>query len=162
MRRFRTFVLVLVATQLMACATAPGNEFGPLQRAGSTWAKYYKAGDLDGLMSLYMDDAIVALHGQPALFGIAQIRDYFSKSIGKADVEFILDYELLELHKETAHLMSKYWLTAVDKRSGETYRDAGRSVLIYKRGADGDWKIALDIDQATPDVTWPAPARASP
>ena len=34
---------------------------------------------------------------------------------------------------------------------------AGRSLLVYKK-QDGQWKIAADIDQATPDVAWPAPS----
>lgn len=34
--------------------------------------------------------------------------------------------------------------------------DAGRSLLIY-RFEQGQWKIAVDIDQATPDVAWPSP-----
>jgi hypothetical protein len=36
------------------------------------------------------------------------------------------------------------------------YRDAGRSMLIYKK-ENGEWKIAADIDQASPDVAWPSP-----
>jgi len=124
---------------------------------GGKWAQYYEQGDLDGLMTLYVDDAIVALHGQPALFGIAAIRDYFSTRIGKAESIFELDYELRETHGEIAYIISKYWLKAVDKQSGATYRDAGRSLLVYKKH-NGQWKIAADIDQATPDVSWPAPS----
>ena len=41
---------------------------------GGKWANYYEQEDLEGLMTLYVDDAIVALHGQPALFGIDAIR----------------------------------------------------------------------------------------
>lgn len=124
---------------------------------GGKWARYYEQGDLDGLMTLYVDNAIVALHGQPALFGIVAIRDYFSTRIGKAESIFELDYELRETHGEIAYIISKYWLKAVDKQSGATYRDAGRSLLVYKKH-NGQWKIAADIDQATPDVSWPAPS----
>ena len=122
---------------------------------GGKWAKYYEQEDLEGLMTLYVDDAVVALHGQPALFGIEAIRDYFSTRIGKAESVFELDYELRETHGEIAYIISKYWLKATDKETGEVYKDAGRSLLVYKK-QDGQWKIAADIDQATPDVTWPA------
>ena len=124
---------------------------------GGKWANYYEKEDLEGLMSLYVDDAIVALAGQPALFGIGAIREYFSTRIGKAESIFELDYELRETHGDIAYIISKYWLKATDKNSGEVYLDAGRSLLVYKR-QDGRWKIAADIDQATPDVTWPAPS----
>jgi uncharacterized protein (TIGR02246 family) len=124
---------------------------------GGKWARYYEQGDLDGLMTLYVDDAIVALHGQPALFGVEAIREYFSTRIGKADSTFELEYELRETHGEIAYIISKYWLKAVDNETGDTYLDAGRSLLVYKKH-DGQWKIAADIDQATPDVSWPAPS----
>ena len=55
---------------------------------GGKWAKYYEQENLEGLMTLYVDDAVVALHGQPALFGIGAIRDYFSTRIGKAESIF--------------------------------------------------------------------------
>ncbi len=124
---------------------------------GGKWARYYEQGDLDGLMTLYVNDAIVALHGQPALFGKEAIREYFSTRIGKADSTFELQYELRETHGEIAYIISKYWLKAVDNETGDTYLDAGRSLLVYKKH-DGQWKIAADIDQATPDVSWPAPS----
>ena len=124
---------------------------------GGKWAEYYEQADLEGLMSLYVNDAIVALHGQPALFGINAIREYFSTRVGKAESIFELDYELRETHGNVAYIISKYWLKATDKETGAVYKDAGRSLLVYKK-QDGQWKIAADIDQATPDVTWPAPS----
>ena len=130
----------------------------PLSAAGVSWAEYYETGDLDGLMTLYMDDVVVALHGQPALFGKEAVREYFSSRIGKSDAKFELEYEVSEIHGDVAYLISKYWLRAVNKETGYVYKDAGRSLLVYKKGADGQWKIAADIDQATPDVAWPSPA----
>ena len=75
---------------------------------GGKWAKYYEQENLEGLMTLYVDDAVVALHGQPALFGIEAIRDYFSTRIGKAESIFELDYELRETHGDIAYIISKY------------------------------------------------------
>jgi ketosteroid isomerase-like protein len=68
-----------------------------------------------------------------------------------------LKYELRETHGEIAYIISKYWLKATDKETGNTYLDAGRSLLVYKKQS-GRWKIAADIDQSTPDVSWPAPS----
>ena len=100
---------------------------------GGKWASFYEQEDLEGLMTLYVDDAIVALHGQPALFGIGAIREYFSTRIGKAESIFELDYELRETHGDVAYIISKYWLKATDKSTGEIYKDAGRSLLVYKK-----------------------------
>ncbi|MEM1263032.1 MAG: DUF4440 domain-containing protein [Pseudomonadota bacterium] len=126
-----------------------------IREHGATWIEHYKAGDLDALMTLYEPDAIVALHDQPGLFGRDAVRDYFAQSLGKSDVTFDLEHEHIEINGDLAHSMAKYWLTAVNKENGRVYKDAGRSLLIYRRGDDGQWRIRIDIDQTTPDVTWP-------
>ncbi len=140
-----------------ACSPGTAEADGPIRAEGSRWAEFYKAGDLDSLMTLYTDDVVVALHGQPALYGKDAVREYFSTRIGKADTQFELDYELEEVHGDIAYIISKYWLVATNRETGSTYRDAGRSLLVYKRGPGGEWLIAADIDQATPDVSFPSP-----
>ncbi len=155
----RLLTVLLLVSMLAAggCIRDSVGQDGPVRAEGSRWAEFYKAGDLDSLMTLYTDDAIVALHGQPALYGKDAIRQYFSTRIGTADTEFELDYELEEIHGDIAYIISKYWLVATDRETGDTYKDAGRSLLVYKRGPDGNWLIAADIDQATPDVGFPSP-----
>ena len=159
--RFRAPGVLFAALTLLSMSSAPVSAQTDFETEiaaeGGKWAKYYEQADLEGLMTLYVDDAIVALHGQPALFGITAIREYFSTRIGKAESVFELDYELRETHGDIAYIISKYWLKATDKETGVVYKDAGRSLLVYKK-QDGQWKIAADIDQATPDVTWPAPS----
>lgn len=150
MRLITVFLIILLPPVLLA-------DDGPIRAEGSLWAKYYTAGDLDSLMTLYTDDVVVALHGQPALFGKQAVRDYFASRIGKAETEFELEYEVERVEGDIAWIVSKYWLIAVDRATGTTYRDAGRSMLVYRRSADGRWLIAADLDQATPDVGWPSP-----
>ena len=159
--RFRAPGVLFAALTLLSMSLAPVSAQTDFETEiaaeGGKWAKYYKQADLEGLMTLYVDDAIVALHGQPALFGITAIREYFSTRIGKAESVFELDYELRETHGDIAYIISKYWLKATDNETGVVYKDAGRSLLVYKKHG-GQWKIAADIDQATPDVAWPAPS----
>ena len=152
-------VILVVFTTIASFSVRPAwsTEDSPIRAEGSLWAHYYQAGDLDSLMTLYVDDVVVALHGQPALYGKQAVRDYFAPRIGKSHTTFELDYEVVEVHGDVAYIISKYWLRAVDKENGALYKDAGRSMLIYKKNADGRWKIAADLDQATPDVGWPSP-----
>ncbi|MGK0293308.1 MAG: ketosteroid isomerase-like protein [Porticoccaceae bacterium] len=153
-----TFLASISITLLISgCADNGGNADNMLALEGGKWAEYYENADLDGLMTLYTDDVVVALHGQPALYGKAAVREYFSSRIDKAISKFELDYEVREIHGDVAYLISKYWLRAEDKETGEVFLDAGRSLLIYKRDSSGHFKIAADIDQASPDVTWPSP-----
>jgi uncharacterized protein (TIGR02246 family) len=121
------------------------------------WLAAFKAGDLDRLMRLYMPDAVVALHGQKALHGSDAIRAYFAPRMGTSEVEFDIEIDEIRVHGDMAYLVSRYWFTARPRDGGGAYRDAGRSVVIYRRDRDGRWKLQLDIDQQTPDVRFDAP-----
>ena len=139
----------------MTSAAQPEDVF---RDVADQWIQSYLAGDLDRLMTLYTEDARVMLHGKPAMQGKSEIREFFAASIGKAHVTFEIDIERVEIHEPVAYLISKYWMSVKPHGSSETMTDVGRSLLIYKRGSDGEWKIHADIDQATPDVTWPPPS----
>lgn len=156
----REIILTLSLLLLIACAPPPApvaDESAAIRAAAAEWVTAFKAGDIDALMALYTPDAFLALHGQPAMRGTDAIRDYFAPKLGTAEVEFLLDFEEIQVHGDVAHLVSKYWYLSVPKAGGTPLRDAGRSALIYKKAADGSWLIYLDIDQQTPDVTFPAP-----
>lgn len=142
---------------IMNPADDDAEEKAAIRQAGQIWTHHYQEGDLDSLMTLYVEDAVVALHGQPALFGIKAVRNYFAPRIGQSDVSFELDYEVIEVHGDIAYIISKYWLLATDRETGKAFTDAGRSMLVYKK-RDGLWKIAADLDQATPDVSFPSPS----
>ena len=146
-------LLMLLGLALSNQAVADeAKDIAAVEQVAQRWIDLYTAGDLDRLMTLYTDDAIVALHGRPALRGVEQIRNFFAPGMGKSRVTFEIDIEEIQIHGDTAHLLSKYYLTAEPRSGGDTYRDAGRSLLIYKRNADNEWKLYLDIDQATPDA----------
>ncbi|MBT8447980.1 MAG: SgcJ/EcaC family oxidoreductase [Gammaproteobacteria bacterium] len=153
---------VVLRTILLAAALATpvhadqhGNPQAAIEAAADAWIKHYLAGDLDALMTLYTDNATVALHGQPMLQGKAAIREYFAPRIGVNKVTFQILPEAMEIYGNRAHLISKYWMTITPQDAQEpAWRDAGRSLLIYHRGEDGRWLLHVDIDQATPDVTF--------
>jgi uncharacterized protein (TIGR02246 family) len=150
---------ILVALLGAGCATVTdaaadtAADEAAIRAHGQTWLARYKAADLEGLMALYEPDAILALHDQPARRGVDEIRAYFEPGLGKSHVEFELDVEHVEVHGDQAWLVSQYWLRATAKDSGYVYEDAGRSLIVYRRGADGEWRIAADIDNNTPDVS---------
>lgn len=160
--------LTLILATFFACSGCSGfivavndieEDEAEVRAHGQTWLARYKAGDLDGLMALYEPDAILALHDQPVRRGVDEIRAYFAPGMGQSEVEFELDIEDVEVYGDRAWLVSKYWLRATGKSSGYVYEDAGRSLIIYRRGGDGEWRIAADIDNNTPDVTMDAMPR---
>lgn len=157
----KRIALAVVSALLLTSCTINVNvdtkgltEEDAIREAGAEWTRFYQAADLEGLMTLYQPDAVVALHGQPALFGLPAIREYFSTRLGGPEAEFELDYEVIRIEDEIAYIISKYWLSIGEGEGEGAVRDAGRSLLVYRRGSDDRWLIEADIDQATPDVVF--------
>jgi uncharacterized protein (TIGR02246 family) len=152
--------LVLVAALLLAApAVATPADEAAIRAHGAQWVKAFKGGDIEALMRLYTPDAEVALHGKPKLKGIAAIRAYFTPLLKTPlDADFLLAEESLIVDHDTAVFMSKYWFT-IRTPNGEI-RDPGRSLIVYKKGKNGLWRLRMDIDQAAPDVTYPPPPEA--
>jgi uncharacterized protein (TIGR02246 family) len=157
-RQGRIATLLLLMMPAVPALATPADE-AAIRDHGREWVKAFKGGDVDALMKLYTPDAEVALHGQPKLKGIEAIRGYFTPLLKTPpDADFLLAEESLVVDGNQAAFMSKYWFT-VRTPKGEL-RDPGRSLIVYRRGADGVWRIRMDIDQAAPDVTYPPPPEA--
>ncbi|WP_416907836.1 MAG: YybH family protein [Polymorphobacter sp.] len=138
---------------------ATADDEAAVRAAARQWITHFKAGDLDALMALYTPTAHVALHDQPILSGLTQLRAYFTPLLTpKPDADFLLLEESLEIHGQTAIMTSHYWFTL--RTPDSEYKDAGRSLLVYKKSPTG-WLIHRDIDQTTPDVTFPPPPEAN-
>lgn len=154
MRRAAAVVLLLAGVPALA-----GPDEDAIRAHGHQWVRAFKAGDIEGLMRLYTPDAEVALHGQPKLKGVAAIRGYFAPRLQTPpEADFLLKEESLEVHGRLAIFMSRYWFTLRDH--GQAIEDAGRSLIVYRKGADSRWRIRVDIDQASPDVAFPPPPDA--
>ena len=150
MRRSAALLLALVASLPVS-----GDDAAEVMNVARTWMAAWQAGDLDTLMGVYCEDVVLALHGQTMRRGVDEVRAFFDGNIGRPDASMRIDLETLRVRGSTAWFTSKYWLTI---GTGEDrIEDAGRSLLVFERAADGAWQLCADIDQATPDVVFPAP-----
>jgi len=148
----RKLFLISVGIMLAACQAAPDNsslgEFGP------KWRAAYESGDFNSMRDLYEPDARLMTRHKPAKNGVDEILAYFeaSRKAG-ARAEITFDYEEEIIDGDYAFKVAKWWLES-PQAVGEPVRDSGRSLVIFKRGNDGTWRLWRDIDNHTPDVTF--------
>ncbi|MFC2086341.1 YybH family protein [Bacteroidota bacterium] len=111
-------------------------------------------GDLDLFISAWCDDAIRMESGFPAIVGKEEIRSHF-KMIGfdhfNINIEFYGEIQV-EVSGDLAFTRADYILSLTPKEGGSTSRFDGKVVDIYKRQADGSWKIYIDSPNSNP--TW--------
>lgn len=127
---------------VLACAASLGvvqaQGVADLLTMSPTWEALYNAGDLDGLVDLYTDDAVVMPPDAPAATGAAAMR---------ANVEAYLGFGLV---RSEVPVVEAYGVSGDLAWGAGPYRfyDAagnlaaeGKYLIVY-RFADGVWRIA--------------------
>ena len=152
--------LKLAAMSILLCfAAARANSAEPsredaaaLADFSAAWRKAYQSGDFDALTALYEPDAWLMTRDQPARKGREAIIAYFKASRqpgSKATIAFADENTVVD--GDYAFKIA-LWRLESPKAVGEPFRDAGRSLVIFKRGPGGGWRLWRDIDNRTPDA----------
>ena len=103
------------------------------------------------LAELFTADGLALQSGSPPVRGAAQIAARYAETAGSP-------LSLRPLAYSISHDMA-YIVGGFASAAGEP--DSGKIVLVLRRGSDGDWKIAADIDNmnALPGAPMPEPAQ---
>ena len=102
----------------------------------------FEEGDAAGFTALTCDDAILLPPGGPPLEDPAGIRDLMGSFFGSFRIE-IQEATLHEvmIHGEWAYARDSYRNVLHPISGGEGEAEAGKNVWLFRRQADGSWKI---------------------
>lgn len=106
--------------------------------------RHANAGDATALTSaFYTADAVLLAPGTPRLDGADAIRAFWQGFVdgGVQDIS-IETTEVVEAG-DIGYGIGSYTCT-LPSESGERVRDTGKFVVVYRRQADGGWKVVAD------------------
>ncbi|HTR48509.1 MAG TPA: SgcJ/EcaC family oxidoreductase [Verrucomicrobiae bacterium] len=111
------------------------------------FAKAVEAKDLDKIVSYYTDDAVLFVPSGPAAAGKDQLRKawqgFISGPASKIDVSgTVID---VAASGDLAFERGNFTATMTDAK-GKTTVQAGKLVDVWKKQADGSWKMAADTN----------------
>jgi len=135
----RTIVMTaLLVFAGCASTSAPMADVGPAIRAlADEFDTQMRAGNVDGFMALYADDAVLLPPNAPAFNGRDAVRRFWGGLLatGKTDVDLVVDDVTSsgELAIERGH----YELTV-------PFKDSGKYIVVW-RNRGGKWQIIDDI-----------------
>jgi uncharacterized protein (TIGR02246 family) len=134
-----------------AAATASPDAGTVRQAIDASNAKFVdavKKADTTTIADNYADDAIVMAPGTEAWRGRDAIRKGFGgMATGMTTKEFSLKTDDVTLGGDLAVETGSYEMT-VEPKGGKEMKDKGKYVVVWKRQADGSWKIIRDIFNA--------------
>ncbi|MEO8192996.1 MAG: SgcJ/EcaC family oxidoreductase [Gemmatimonadales bacterium] len=143
-------------TATAAAATTPdaAADEQAIRAINPAWFKAWNARDVDGVVALYADDAVVSAPGMPPARGTAAIRELFTKDVAGAAQAGVTQVSGTGDFVVSGDLGSEWNTFTVSDKSGAKV-DTGKYVTVYAR-RNGKWVIVRDIwNSDTP----PAPTK---
>ena len=145
-------ILLIIITPAFALANdkQKSADIAEIKSLGKQWVELYKSSNIEKFMDQYTQNALVALNSKPAMHGKEAIKAYFETRIGDEDVDMRLEYEKISYNQNMAVVVAKFYLDIPVNEQKRTI--SGRSLIVYRKSASGQWLIEVDIDQNTPDT----------
>jgi len=100
-------------------------------------------GDAELYLSIFTEDAVVMPPGFPATNGKEELRPVIEGLFGLFDLELLYTVDEVGVPGDWAFVRSSFRYSMTSKESGETTTRAGKELDIFKRQADGSWKIYI-------------------
>ncbi|MCG8435959.1 MAG: DUF4440 domain-containing protein [Gammaproteobacteria bacterium] len=149
--------IAVLATILAACGSAPDADAGAGTDAGreailSADREFSKLSEAQGTVAAFMhfltDDAVLLPHGEAPVKGSDAIYEVLS-----ADSDYILSWEPQDAEVAASGELGYSWgiyrLRAQDSGAGGVV-GYGKYLSVWRKQADGEWRVIADIGNQTP------------
>jgi uncharacterized protein (TIGR02246 family) len=166
-RRFATVVPLLAAALLtLGCSQTPPAEPADtraqdemaIRDAAKAWAAAAQAKDPDKFVSFYTDDAVLMLADAPETSGKAALHDAIAMFM--KDPAFALSFETTSVEVarsgDMAYELSTFSFTSTDEKTKKPVTGKGHGIALWKKQADGSWKVRVDVPVSGPPEAAPA------
>ncbi|HEY6441808.1 MAG TPA: SgcJ/EcaC family oxidoreductase [Candidatus Acidoferrales bacterium] len=150
--RFPLIAAVFAASLAVSCAqtqqkasetpdTRAADE-ATIRTSDTDFAKAAAAKDLDKCMSLYEDDAVLFTPGSPAVIGKDNIRNVIQRMQG---MQLTINVASVDVARSGDLALDRGTVQSeVTDKKGKRTEQTSAYVLVWKKQADGTWKVAAD------------------
>lgn len=154
-RRMSFAGAMVFAVCFVACSQQPAQPAAPpdtrpadeaaIRANDADFARAAAAKDIDKCVSLYMDDAVIFSPGTPAVIGKDNIHKFFERMLAAPTMQFSFSDVTVDVARsgDLAEDRGAVQVTTTDKK-GKPVTDSSQYVLVWKKQADGSWRVAAD------------------
>ncbi len=115
-----------------------------IESANMKFVEAFNRRDVASVAALYDENATVLPPNSQVLKGRRRIEEFWNGAIEMGVREVALKTIDVEHSGDLAYEIGAYNLK-VQPKGGQATTDAGKYVVVWKRQADGAWKLAADI-----------------
>jgi uncharacterized protein (TIGR02246 family) len=114
------------------------------------------ASDASRVLAVWADDGVLMPPHHPAVRGRSALDQYFRNLFSRRNLKFAFTSSEIQLAGDVAFERVTYVASTWPATGGPAAEDVGKGLHVYRREADGSWKLAQDIWNS--DLGAPAPA----
>jgi uncharacterized protein (TIGR02246 family) len=136
---------LLVLTEYLTKADVEA-DIAAIEEVLNQYAVSTNAGDLELWLSLHADDVVKMPPDAPAIFGNEDLRANFKPAFDNFNTSCVIYPEETQVSGDLGFARGTYSILITPKAGGETINlmPDGKYLTIFKRQADGSWKISHD------------------
>jgi uncharacterized protein (TIGR02246 family) len=138
---------------IAGCSQAPApidtrkTDEAAIRAAGDALGQAFEAKDIEKSLSFYVDDPVLFVPKGPAVVGKDALRKAFQPFMAVPGLKLSTSGEIIDVAQsgDLAFERGSFTNTITDAK-GKTITESGKLVLVWKKQADGAWKIAADTN----------------
>ena len=148
---------ILLAEMFALLASCTGAVVNPqvegeaLMQLSRDWSELVASGDLDAVLAVWAEDAVLMPPGMPALEGKMAIRSYVEAAAQLPG--FQISWEPVRVHVsrsgDMAYMIERNVSTLNDSL-GHPVMTYGKVVTVWQKDSNGSWKNVIDIWNEAP------------
>jgi uncharacterized protein (TIGR02246 family) len=118
------------------------NAAATIRRIGDDWARHWNAGELDGVVAAYAEDAVYLPPHHEAVHGRDAIRDYLKAPLGHGVSDLVFEVTYIKQQGPIAWDVGTYRMT-IPQDDGTKKEDHGKYLSVWRR-VGKNWLLAAD------------------
>jgi uncharacterized protein (TIGR02246 family) len=155
--RYSPLASVLLAAIVTGCAPVPTPPAAPpdthdadvkaIKDLEATWVQNFASKDPDKIAAVYADDASVMITDMPVINGIPAAKTALKSMVADKNFSITFASDKVDVAKsaDIAYSQGTYTMTSTNPKTKKPATDKGKYVTVFKKQADGSWKVVADI-----------------
>jgi len=121
------------------------DDLAAIRRTTAQLVAAVNASDASRVLDVWADDGVLMPPGHPPVHGRAALREYFDNLFVRARFAFEFQSSAIELTEDMAIERVSYTVMMWPANGPGPIADGGKGLHVYRRQADGTWKLVVDI-----------------